>query len=86
MPLQRDWDHLIQRDRVHRSVYTDPELYPHEMSKLFGGLWTYLCHESQIPDVNSFKRVRIGVRDVIVTRDRDGLKELTSGIWDSWHK
>ncbi len=72
MSVERDWDHLIQRDRVHRSVYTDPELFPLEMSKLFGGLWTYLCHESQIPEPMSFKRVRVGARDVIVTRDRDG--------------
>lgn len=68
----RDWDHLIQRDRVHRDVYTDPTLFAEEMTRLWGGVWTYLCHESQLRDAHSFRRVRMGLRDLIVTRDREG--------------
>lgn len=68
----RDWDHLIQHDRVHRSIYTDPAYFGEEMTKVFGGLWTYLCHDSELPEANSFKRVRMGLRPLIVTRDRAG--------------
>jgi phenylpropionate dioxygenase-like ring-hydroxylating dioxygenase large terminal subunit len=67
-----DWERLIQDQRVHRDVYTDPGIFDLEMSKLYGGLWTYLCHESELPEANSFRRTRLGLRNVIVTRDRDG--------------
>ncbi len=67
-----DWDHLIQKDRVHRRVYADPSLFELEMANLFGGVWTYLCHESELPAVNSFKTVKLGLRPLIVTKDRNG--------------
>lgn len=67
-----DWDHLIQEKRVHRDVYTNPRLFEIEMRKIWGGVWTYLCHESELPERNSFRRVRMGKRDLIVTRDKDG--------------
>ncbi|MEM6581390.1 MAG: aromatic ring-hydroxylating dioxygenase subunit alpha [Pseudomonadota bacterium] len=67
-----DWDYLIQRDRVHRDVYTDPQLFSIEMTKLYGGLWTYLCHESEIPEPGSFRRAKLGLREVIVSRGKDG--------------
>jgi phenylpropionate dioxygenase-like ring-hydroxylating dioxygenase large terminal subunit len=67
----RDWDYLVQPDKVHRSIYTDPDYFVDEMTQIFGGLWTYLCHESEIPQPNSFKRVRMGLRPLIVTRDGD---------------
>ncbi len=68
-----DWDHLIQERRVHRDVYTDPDLFEIEMRRIWGGVWTYLCHESEIPEKNSFKRVTMGKRDLIVTRDKEGV-------------
>jgi len=71
-PLERDWDYLVQHDRVHRSVYTDPSFFETEMTKIFGGVWTYLCHDSELPNANSFKRVRMGLRPLIVTRDSSG--------------
>ncbi|MEM9879243.1 MAG: aromatic ring-hydroxylating dioxygenase subunit alpha [Pseudomonadota bacterium] len=72
MTPTRDWDHLVQHDRVHRSIYTDPAYFPEEMEKIFGGLWTFLCHDSELPEANSFKRVRMGLRPLIVTRDKAG--------------
>jgi len=67
-----NWDHLIQKNKVHREVYTNPDLFKMEMTKLYGGLWTYLCHESEVPDSNSFRKAKLGLRDVIVTRDKEG--------------
>lgn len=67
-----DWDHLVQSDRVHRSVYTDESIFRLEMQKLFGGVWTYLCHETEIPEPNDYKTVTVGFRPLIVTRDKKG--------------
>lgn len=69
----RSWDELVREDRVHRSLYTDPAVFAEEMQRVFGGeSWVYLAHESQLPKPHSFQSVRMGLRQVLVTRDRDG--------------
>jgi phenylpropionate dioxygenase-like ring-hydroxylating dioxygenase large terminal subunit len=65
-------DDLIQPDRVHRRLYTDPEIFELEMRHLFGGTWVYLGHESQLPAAGDFVQVRVGRRPVLVTRGDDG--------------
>lgn len=67
------WDDLVHADRVHRTLYTEPEVFAEEMVKVFGGeSWVYLAHESQLPEPNAFVSVRMGLRPVLVTRDRNG--------------
>lgn len=64
---------LVQDERVHRTLYTDQAIFSEEMTAIFGGKsWVYLAHESQVPDPNSFLSIRMGLRPVIVTRDRHG--------------
>lgn len=65
-------DDLVFPDRIHRSLYTDPEFFEFEMERVFGGTWTYVAHESEIPRPNDFVRKRLGRRPVLVTRDRAG--------------
>lgn len=67
-----DWDYLIQEDRVHRAVYTDPQIFQLEMERVFGGTWVYMAHESEIPNVNDYKTGYFGRRPIIITRDRQG--------------
>lgn len=66
------WSDLIRDDRVHRSLYTDPVTFAREMSVVYGRTWVYLTHESQLPEPNSFVRARMGLRPLIVTRDKAG--------------
>lgn len=63
---------LVQEDRVHRRVYTDPDLFEEEMSKVFAGTWVYLMHESELPEPNDFKTGYLGRRPIILTRDSEG--------------
>jgi phenylpropionate dioxygenase-like ring-hydroxylating dioxygenase large terminal subunit len=65
-------DELVHDDRVHRSLYTDRALFAQEMERVFGGTWVFLAHESEIPEPNDFVRKRLGLRPVIVTRDKHG--------------
>lgn len=67
-----DWDELVREDRVHRLLYTDPAIFELEMIKVFGGTWTFLAHESEIAEPNDFVMRRLGLRPLIVTRDRTG--------------
>ena len=63
---------LVHPDRVHATLYTDQQIFVSEMERVFGGTWVYLAHESEIPAPNDFVRKRLGLRPVIVTRDRGG--------------
>ncbi|BAN00914.1 aromatic ring-hydroxylating oxygenase subunit alpha [Ilumatobacter coccineus] len=66
-------DGLVEPTRVHRRLYTDPAIFEREMVDVFGGSWTYLCHESQIAEPDSYLTVDVGRRSTIVTRSRDGV-------------
>ncbi len=67
-----DFDHLIQEDRVHRDIYTDETIFRDEMRKVFGAVWVYLAHESQIPEKDDYITSKLGLRPIIVTRDTTG--------------
>jgi phenylpropionate dioxygenase-like ring-hydroxylating dioxygenase large terminal subunit len=66
------WDDLVRADRVHRLVYTDPAVFDEEMVKVFGAVWVYVAHESELPSPNDFKTAYLGRRPIIVTRDARG--------------
>ena len=67
-----DWDYLVQEDRVHGLLYTDPAIFEAEMTHIFGGTWVYLAHESQIPERNDFITAKLGLRPLILLRDNEG--------------
>src|SRR4051794_24711998 len=46
------YDDLVQPDRVHRLVYTDARIFSAELRDLFGRVWVYVGHESEIPQAN----------------------------------
>ncbi|WP_461585056.1 aromatic ring-hydroxylating oxygenase subunit alpha [Tepidiphilus sp. HLB4] len=61
---------LVQPDRVHTSLYTDPAIFEAEMDKIFSSTWVWVAHASELPDVGSYKNTYIGRQPVIVVRDR----------------
>lgn len=68
---QLDIDNLVREDSVHRSVYTDPELFDLEMKQLYGRAWIYVGHESQVRKPGEYRRTLIGGQDVIMIRGAD---------------
>lgn len=62
---------LVRDDSVHKSVYTDPDLFQLEMDRIYGHAWIYVGHESQVPNVGDFHATRIGDQDVIMVRAAD---------------
>ena len=58
--------------RVHRDVYSDPELHELEHKYIFERTWNFLALESQIAKPNDFVTAHIGRTPVLATRDAKG--------------
>lgn len=63
-------ERLIQHDRVHTALYSDPALFELEMDRIFNRTWVWLAHESEVPNPGDFITTQLGRQPVIVTRDR----------------
>jgi benzoate/toluate 1,2-dioxygenase subunit alpha len=63
---------LIEPGRVHRRVYTDPDLYEMEMERIFGRAWLFVGHTSQVPNPGDFITTDLGRQPVIMVRHSDG--------------
>jgi phenylpropionate dioxygenase-like ring-hydroxylating dioxygenase large terminal subunit len=63
---------LIEPGRVHRRVYTDPDLFELEMARIFGRAWLFVGHVSQVPNPGDYITAELGRAPVIMARHRDG--------------
>mgnify|MGYP002380215768 FL=1 len=63
---------LVQPDRVHRNLYTDPAIFALEMERIFERIWIYVGHESQVRNPGDFFATRIGTKPVVMSRHSDG--------------
>ncbi len=63
---------LVLEDRVHRSIYTDPEIFELEMERIFGRVWLYVGHESQVPHASDYFCTTLARQAVVLSRDRAG--------------
>jgi len=75
-PEPIDWDGLIQRDRVHGSLYTDEAIFQQELEKIWYSTWVYVGHISEVPNKNDFIKKSIGPQEVIMVRDRHDAVQL----------
>jgi len=74
LPNRSDLDvrALVQGDRVHTSLYNDPEIFAAEMERIFYRTWVWVAHESEVPEPGDFLTTSVGRQPVIVNRDRGG--------------
>lgn len=67
-----NYDGLVRPDRIHGSVYTDPDIFDAEMELIFEQGWSFIGHEAEIPNPNDFRTTNIGRHPLIMARDSDG--------------
>ena len=56
-----DYEHLIQEDKVHGSLYTDEAIYEDEIEKIFYSSWVFIGHESEIKKRGDYVARDIGL-------------------------
>lgn len=71
-----DYGRLIQPDRVHGSLYTDPQIFAEELARIWYRSWVFVGHESEVPEPGDYVRKNIAQQDVIMTRGKDGQVHL----------
>ena len=67
-----DYAELIQADRVHGSLYTDPTIFEAELERIWYRTWVFVGHASEIPEPGDYVVKSIGPQPVIMTRDKQG--------------
>jgi fatty-acyl-CoA synthase len=70
--ISENLDELIRHDRVHGSLYTDPDLFQHELERIWYRTWVYIGHVSEVPEPNDYVVKAIGPQSVIMSRDKQG--------------
>src|SRR5882757_9065668 len=63
---------LVRDDAVHRDVYISGELFDLEMERLWRSAWTYVGHDSQVPNSGDFCTVNIAGQPLLMLRGADG--------------
>jgi fatty-acyl-CoA synthase len=69
---QTDLGELIQPDRVHGSLYTDPAIFELELERIWYRTWVFVGHVSEVPEPGDYVVKSIGPQQVIMTRDKQG--------------
>lgn len=62
---------LVQRERVHGSIYTSQAVFDAEMSNIFHKTWLCVGHVAEIPNQGDFRVTRMGRQSVIMIRGSD---------------
>jgi len=67
-----DYKYLVQGDRIHASLYTDPAIFAEELERIFHAGWVFVGHDSEIPRPGDYVTRPIGREPVIMVRGQDG--------------
>ena len=61
---------LVQEEKVHKSLYSNQELFEEELDRVFNNTWVWVAHESEVAEAGAYKTAMIGKQPVIVVKDR----------------
>ena len=67
-----DYKALVQDDRIHASLYTDPRIFEDEIERIFHRGWVFVGHDSEIPRAGDYVTRRVGREPVLLVRGKDG--------------
>ena len=67
-----DYDALVQAEKVHGSIYSDPVIFEEELERIFHQGWVFVGHEGEVPEKGDYRSCKIGRKPVILVRGEDG--------------
>lgn len=67
-----DYKVLVQDDRIHASLYTDPHVFDDEIERIFHRGWVFVGHASEVPSTGDYVTRTIGTEPVVMVRAGDG--------------
>ncbi len=67
-----DYGRLVERERVHGSLYTSDQVFRDEMERIFYGGWVFVGHDSEIPRHGDYLTRDVGLEPVLMLRNRAG--------------
>ena len=70
--------------RVHRSVFTSPQIAELEQRNIFNRCWIYLGHESEIPNSGDFRRRTVAGKPLFWVRGSDGQVRVFHNSCTHW--
>jgi len=62
----------LEKMRVDRRVFTDPQIYQLEIEMIWEKTWLFLAHESQVPNCFDYFRAYMGPHSVFLWRNAEG--------------
>ena len=62
---------LVQPDRVHRDLYVSDEVFALEQEHFFANTWSYVGHDSQLPNPGDYLRAEIAGQPLMAVRQPD---------------
>ena len=62
---------FVEPDRVHRLVYTDPDIFDLEIKNIFETVWVYCGHASQVKKPGDYYTLMIGRQPMVMVRGKD---------------
>ena len=70
--MKAKYTHLVRQDRVHGSLYHDPQVFADEMETIFHAGWVYIGHDSEVPVTSAFAAKPMGQQMLVMSRDAHG--------------
>ena len=67
-----DYKWLVQDDRIHASLYTDPQIFADELERVFHRGWVFVGHDSEVARPGDFVTRHLGTEPVVMARGKDG--------------
>ncbi len=71
-PVEINFETLVQDEKIHASLYTDPHIFEQELERIFYRVWVFVGHESEIPEPGDYVTRQIGRQPVLMVRDKSG--------------
>lgn len=62
---------------VNKRAFADPALFARELQEIYGKLWLYVGHDTEIPNSGDFVTRTVAGRPMLYVRGTDGVAACT---------